>query len=283
MLSRIIYSSVFSQPHPLKSLRMAFSKENLWLKVANLIVYFYFLSDNIYAVVGPENGNGPYSLDGKHPTYITPAPFAFAVYGLTHFLLLGYVIYQWFDSADEVVKDGVGWWFASSAILHSLWLHLWEQGHRITAFLIILSIAGIISNIYHRLRSEYPVRNWADALFVHTPFSIYHAWIVVVAVINLFAAFTHTHVNGPNTLQTILVIIGLVFLGSTGIGYTEYKKGDLVGAFVIAWSLLAIFVQQREPAIHWTALGLSIAVLLYSVKPIVSRRASEAEQAPLLG
>ncbi|ORY00046.1 hypothetical protein K493DRAFT_313003 [Basidiobolus meristosporus CBS 931.73] len=262
---------------------MAFSKEHLWLKVVNVIVYFYFLSDNIYAVVGPENVNGPYTPDAKHPTYITPAPFAFAAYGLTHFLLLGFIIYQWFDTADDVVKDGVGWWFASSAILHSLWLHLWEQGHRITSLLIVLFIAGIISSIYHRLKSDFAVRNWADALFVHAPFSIYHAWIVVVAVVNAFAAFTRTHVDGPSTLQVIFVIFGLVFLGSTGIGYTEYKKGDLVGAFVIAWSLLAIFVQQHEPAIHWTALGLSIAVLIYSVKPLVSGRASEAEQAPLLG
>jgi hypothetical protein len=59
----------------------------------------------------------------------------------------------------------------------------------------------------------------------------------------------------------------------------------LAGALVLAWYLFGVFAQQQEPAIHWTALGLGIAVSIYTLKPTVLRLVGRhsGETAPLLG
>ena len=82
-----------------------------------------------------------------------------------------------------------------------------------------------------------------------------------VAVLNTFAAFTSTQVDGPDTLHITLVIFGLVFLTSTAIGYVEYKgaKGDVTGAFVIAIGLFGVFAQVRAIALHVFLMNLCVA------------------------
>ena len=126
-----------------------------------------------------------------------------------------------------------------------------------------------------------------DNAFIHAPFSLYHAWIFVIAVISTFVAFTpEVSDDGPSVLVTIAVIIGLLVLQSTAVSYVELGKGDVAGALVIAWALYGIFMEQDSPAISWTAFALSILTLLYSVKPFVAKHVfgrSGEERAPLLG
>jgi hypothetical protein len=117
---------------------------------------------------------------------------------------------------------------------------------------------------------------------------LWHGWIVFSTVINLFQAFTGLREDGPNVWIRIFVILALVFLTSTAIGYIEYKKqkGDVTGALVIALGLLAIFTNQQDAWIHWSALTAVIITLLYSLRPFVFKlvgRSSNAESAPLLG
>jgi hypothetical protein len=102
------------------------------------------------------------------------------------------------------------------------------------------------------LEKNFPSSTWWDRVLVHAPFSLWHGFIVFVAVLNAFAAFTSTQEDGPDTLHITLAIFGLVFLTSTAIGYVEYKgaKGDVTGALVIAIGLFGIFAQVRAVATH---------------------------------
>jgi hypothetical protein len=49
---------------------------------------------------------------------------------------------------------------------------------------------------------------------------------------------------------------------------------------------LAVFTNQHDPWIHWSALTFDIITLLYTARPFVFKlagRQSDSEQAPLLG
>lgn len=160
------------------------------------------------------------------------------------------------------------------------------------------------------LEKNYPPASWYDKLFVHAPFSLWHGWIVFSGVINFFQVFTSVKEDGPGVWSRIFVIIGILFLSSTAIGYVEYKKkkGDVTGAWVIALGLLAIFTHQQDPWIHWwvynwqiftwsiarlnaftayrVALAASIFTFVYPARPYLFKlvgRSSDAENAPLLG
>ena len=90
--------------------------------------------------------------------------------------------------------------------------------------------SGAVSYIYYRLKELHASETWAETLFLHLPFSLYHAWILVLMVINLFAVFGPVKDDGPSTFHIVFAVAGLLFVGSVVVGYIEYKKGD-VGKF----------------------------------------------------
>lgn len=255
----------------------------LAIKLSNVLVYIFLLGSNIYSVAGPQKDDSPYH--DNHPTYITPAPFVFGIWAVIHFLFGGFIIYQFFSAATETVVDGINWHFVGISLLNSLWLYLWQTDHLILSWLVILLTVSQVSFVYYTVRNKYPAQGLNDTLWIHAPLSLYHAWILVIAVINTFAAFTEVSDKGPSLLVKILVVLGLLFLESTAIGYVEYGKGDLAGSLVIAWNLYGVYVHQTDPVIHWTALILAVITTIYSVKPFVMKYffARNDESAPLLG
>ena len=79
------------------------------LRLTNTLAYFFFLGSDIYAVAGPDGVSDAYA---RHPTYLTPAPWAFAIWGIIHFLFFGFIVWQVCLFCD-VCKD-MGFFFDGS-------------------------------------------------------------------------------------------------------------------------------------------------------------------------
>ncbi|KAI9313073.1 hypothetical protein BX666DRAFT_1880454 [Dichotomocladium elegans] len=249
------------------------SKLHIFQKVVNVLVYLFFLSSTVYSVVGPSPDE---------------AFWIEYVWTAVHLLLGGFVIYQWFEDAHEPAIHGVGWHFVISVVLSEIWLALIRHGHYIIGLIFVLLTASSVSLVFYKLEKEYPSNSWWDKLFIHAPFSLWHGWIVFSVVIGFFQAFTHVHEDGPGVWSRIFVIIGEIVLCSTAVGYVRFKKqrGDITGAFVIALGLLAVFTNQQDPWIHWSALTFSIITFLSPAYPFVLKRFGRStgdENAPLLG
>ncbi|KAG0233094.1 hypothetical protein B0O80DRAFT_65612 [Mortierella sp. GBAus27b] len=261
---------------------MAISFHHAPSKVANIIVYLTLVSGNLYSTFGGnKDQDSPYDSE-HHRSYLTPAYWTFYVWTLIHLLLGGMVIYQWFN---DKVHEAVGWHFVIVSVINSIWLALWSTGHTILAAITLLFASGAVSYIYYRLKESHAADSTGEVLFLHLPFSLYHPWIFVLLVVNIFAVVSPTRDGGPSIFQTVLAIVGLAFIASIVIGYIEYKKGDVAGALVLAWYLFGVFAEQPAPAIHWSALGFGIAVAGYTLKPYIARLAGResSESAPLLG
>ncbi|KAF9578044.1 hypothetical protein BGW38_006383 [Lunasporangiospora selenospora] len=260
------------------------------VKVANMIVYLTLLSGSLYSAFGTDHDHGKDSpYDSEHQSYITPAPFTFFVWTAIYVLLGGMVIYQWFS---EMVYEVTSWYFIAASVFNGVWLALWTSGHTALALAALFLVMGAVTMIYKRLRFDdggisTEEDSKLDIIFLHLPFSLYHAWIFVLFVINAFAVLAPIRSDGepPSTLQVVLSILGLIFVAMSAIGYIESRQGDVAGALVLAWYLFGAFAQQQVPAIHWTALGLGIGVAGYTLKPFVVRvlGGHSGEAAPLLG
>ncbi|CAG8573780.1 11003_t:CDS:2 [Funneliformis mosseae] len=251
----------------------------LLIKIANVLAYVFLTGANVYSGFGPEEDDSPYRTN--HPTYISPASFVFGIGGLIHFLLGGYVIYQFFSSNQEVVEDGVGWKFVGISLLNTLWLYLWVcilQRH----FHVIQ-----LSRVYYLIKTDYAGGSFNEKVFIHAPFSLYNAWIYVMFIISIYAAFlpVKEEDESPSILVKSFVVLGLFILGfKASIVYIEAAQGDIVGAVVIAFTLYGIFVEQTDPVIHWTALGFAIITSIHILKPFYLKyvRGEEGERARLL-
>jgi len=254
----------------------------LAIKIANVLVYIFLLGANLYSGLDPNNDDSPY--DGKHVTFISPAPFAFGIWGLIHFLLGGFVIYQWFGP-QELVLDGINWHFVGITVWNTLWLVLWQTDHLILAWITILITSSQVTYVYAVIRRQVDAST-NELVWIHAPFSLYHAWIYIITVISTFAAFSpdKTDDNVPGLFVKIFVVIALIIIQLVAVGYIFGGKGDIAGAVVIAWSLYGISVEQTDPSIHWTSLVFAVITTLLVFVPIYKKiRHRGEESAPLLG
>jgi len=254
----------------------------LLIKISNLLVYAFLLTTNLLTLI--------YSGLGGHDTYITPHPFVFLIWAVIIFLLGGLVIYQFFNSASETVVDGIHFHFVGISLFSALWVYLWQTDHLILALITIVIISCQISHVYYRLHKKFPAQGINDTLWIHAPFSLYHAWITFLLMLSLFAAFTPEKTDDeddkqPKVYLKVLVFFALLSLQITASSYIEKFKGDVAGALVIAGSLYGIFAAQDDPFIHWTALFFAICSSIHIFKPFVKKYffGSSAEHAPLLG
>jgi len=257
----------------------------LLIKIANVLAYVFLTGANVYSGFGPEKDDSPYRTN--HPTYISPASFVFGVGGLIHFLLGGYVIYQFFSNNQEVIEDGVGWKFVGISLLNTLWLALWQGDHLFLALITIFITYSLVSRVYYLIKTDYAGGSFNEKVFIHAPFSLYNAWVYVMFIISIYAAFlpVKDEDESPSILVKSFVVLGLFILSfKASIVYIEAAQGDIVGAVVIAFTLYGIFVEQTDPVIHWSALGFAIITSIHILKPFYLKyvRGEEGERARLL-
>ncbi|BGP42051.1 hypothetical protein JCM10449v2_006053 [Rhodotorula kratochvilovae] len=235
--------------------------DNLPLKIANILTFVFLFGSNTYGSLNP-HGTG-------RETYFTPASWVFYVWTIINALLLGFVIYQFFAPSHDVVH-GIGWRFPLVGILNAIFVHVFVTRHYIVAFIFAILLASSVSTVYYSLSSTYHPGSIGDTLFVHLPFSLWHAWSIVTVFISAFALFTHSHHGHPSTISTILVVAAEAFLTLTAIGYAfRSREGDIAGSAVLFATLLGIYQEQPSAVIRYAALagaiisGLAIVKSLY--------------------
>lgn len=239
-------------------------KDDLLLKIVNLLVYFLFLGSNIYTAASPS----AIYFSGKE-TYITPAPWAFLIWSLIHLLLLGTVIYQFFPSGKQVIIDGISWRFPLLGILNAIFVNLWASHHYVIAFILALFVSSTVTHIYYIVKKHHSAKNYKDELFVHLPFSLYHGWTTVLVILAAFEAFgVDARDHRARIWTNVFVFLGLFFLEGTAATYAfSTSEGDLPASIAIAWSLFAIYAHQTSSKfIHWSALAFAILALVWVVK-----------------
>ncbi|CAG8689866.1 383_t:CDS:1, partial [Acaulospora colombiana] len=174
----------------------------------------------------------------------------------------------------EAVVDGISWHFLGIAVWNTFWLFLWQTGYLFFAWIFILFTSAQISYVYYTIKYKYPSQNLNDTIWIHAPFSLYHAWILVLIVISTFVTFLPDKKSPdeePNLLTRTLAVLALFFLETISITYIEKLKGDVTGAIVITWSLYGIAAEQLDPWIRWTAFVFAIISNIYILVPFVKR------------
>jgi len=264
-------------------------KDGIFLKIVNVVVYILFLGSNIYTASSLEK------YFSAPVTYITPAPWAFLIWTVIHFLLLGTVIYQFFPAGKHVIIDGISWRFPLLAVLNAIYVNLWAAHHYVWAFVFSLFVSSAVTHIYYVVKKHHVSQSLADELLVHLPFSLYHGWTTVLVVLTAFEAFGVSAVDHPAGVWTkVLVFLALFFLEGTAATYAfSTPEGDLPASIAIAFSLFAIFAEQTSSGfVHWSALVFAILALLWVIKGFWglsvkirggSLRLEDEERGPLVG
>uniref|UniRef100_K3X697 Uncharacterized protein n=1 Tax=Globisporangium ultimum (strain ATCC 200006 / CBS 805.95 / DAOM BR144) TaxID=431595 RepID=K3X697_GLOUD len=208
---------------------------------------------------------GPMSR--KHETFITPAPYAFSIWGLIYTLLTISVIVDcgcptlsiYAGSAHATLLRAV---FAVSCVMNLAWIVLFssEYINVATAVLVVLWVALFtlyVHIINHRRERGFSYTNY---FLGELPIITYFAWTCAATLIS-FAVTFQDFAQDYLSLTSYLVLVAILSVATLSAVIFE---GELAFGFVAIWALRAISVKELnlEQTVEQTSLSVRACAAL---------------------
>lgn len=236
------------------------------LQVLNVITLLFTIGIN-YLFNGQDGKPSIGDVSAKYDNLLTPAGYAFSIWGLIY---IGLIIFAIFQMRDFFRKDRqydfvlrIGWWFIVANLANAAWVWAFTSD-QIGLSLVIMAVIFfallriILNTNMERWDAPNPV-----IFYIWWPFSLYFGWITVAVIINVSAYLTSIGwTGGPLTAETwailILIIAAIIFVTM------NWTRNMREYANVGVWGLVAIAVKNWSayPSVAWTAVGLSVIIFI---------------------
>lgn len=208
---------------------------------------------------------------------ITPANYAFAIWGIIYLGLFAYAIYQFHPQRRQDPKiQRVNQLLIVACIAQTIWIGLFSLQQFGWSILAMLGILVPLIGIYLALGIGRVRVSRRRRWMAHIPFSLYLGWISVATIVNVASALYASSWGGwgiSAVTWTVAMIVVAAIIGEVMI----YRHTDLAFTLVFVWAFVAIAVRQGDiPAVRWIALSVAGVMLLWLalVKLGLSKRSS---------
>lgn len=250
--------------------------------VVTMIVINYLSNARVFG--GLTNGD----ISNKYHTLITPAGYAFAIWGIIFLGLLAFAVYQALPSQRTNPRfRAIGWWVVLNTLCNAIWSPLFNNERIGIALIVILVMLFSVAIIEQRLlmRPHVPVvapdldatlpespASTAETWLARIPFSIYFGWLIVATILNVAVYLTATEFSlldlSEQTWAIAILVVGLV------IGAWLFNRYRSVAyMLVFAWAYVAIAVEQAGYGSVQVAAGAgAIGAVLLAISGIISRK-----------
>ncbi|MGD1717119.1 tryptophan-rich sensory protein [Dapis sp. BLCC M172] len=234
---------------------------------AHLIAILAAFFLNIYVNLAPPSGQtiGEISNTIFKNVLITPASYAFAIWGLIYLGLISFGIYQVLPAQREnKILRRCQYFLVSASLSQIVWIFLFQYQLFILSVLAMLGILGCLICLYLNLGISYERVSKKDKWLVHHPISIYFAWISVATIVNVACALDNLGWNSSQQVAIVWTIIMLI-IGAVIAAIINIQKQDIAYSLVFVWALTAIAVRHLDTlviAISAGILALGLAVLV---------------------
>jgi hypothetical protein len=275
------------------SLCMDFTDSTVRVRTASSVPVWRWVSSlsilgniglNYWANAHPFNGQTMGVVSAKYPTLLTPAGYAFSIWGVIFLALSIYAVWQLLPAQRHTyLPSSIARPLTVASVATAAWVVLFAYEQIALSVLAMLIILAALILTYGRARKQ--VQSQKVPSWTSMPFALYLGWISVATVINVTIGVRHliwqteTNVSVMLTLLLLGAIVGLALTISS-------LFRELVFPLVVVWALLAIWVAQRTayPELGWAALAGAgiVAVAGGWLGSRKSRRRTKAYKAALL-
>lgn len=245
-----------------------------WLTLAAIVATFAI---NVWSNLAPINGQtiGEISNTQFAEVQITPANYAFAIWGVIYLGLLGFGLYQLLPAQRQNLSlSRARPWLIVACIAQSIWVFCFLSQQFWLSVLAMLAILVPLILVYQRLEIGLPLESRsnsrsvsrAEQWFVQIPLGIYLGWISVATITNVALALYSQNWNGWGISPQNWTVIMMGIAALVGVAMT-LTRSEVAFPLVIAWALIAIAVKHTNtlgialPAVVW-AVSLAILALL---------------------
>lgn len=195
-----------------------------------------------YGVFGANTQN---DLSKKYQTLVTPAAFAFSIWGIIFISQLIFVVVQLlksFRSKDIVVK-GVRYNYIGACIAQAAWVVAFDFEIIWLSFILMLAILYFLIKInVNQYGEELNIR---DFWLLKFPFSIHCGWISAASFVNLNVMLVKYSISAH--LQYYTALFSLVVLVHAAIFLILISRPQFVIPSVLSWALFGIYSELKDP------------------------------------
>ena len=237
-------------------------------QIATLVGIFAAFGVNVWANTNPPNGLtiGEISQQIFRDVLITPAGYAFAIWGLIYLGLFSLGIYQVLPAQrNNPLMRKIGYKLAIASIAQIIWVICFLYRQYTASFLamlcILLPLIGAYWSLPFKPSRFRRITKWQKWL-IRTPISIYLAWISVATILNGAIVLESWQWSGWGISAVWWTAIMLLVAGFIA-HFVAIPRLDYAYAGVFIWASIAIAVKNSDTLlISGIAIGLSIALSL---------------------
>ncbi|MFZ9736525.1 MAG: tryptophan-rich sensory protein [Prochlorotrichaceae cyanobacterium] len=242
--------------------------QRLSLSVFTLISIFGTLLVNTLSNFFPPKGLsiGEISRELFAEVLITPASYAFSIWGVIYIGLILYGFYQIrSDCRRDRILQALNIKLIVACFAQIAWVILFTSQQFGLSVLAIVIILGALVWAYLSIgQARQSNRRWSarhSLRNIDIPFSIYLAWIAVATIVNIACALTAAQWSGwgisPLTWTIVMLVISLA-LGLVAL----FQRHDYAFAAVILWAEMAIAVRHIDTLPLALTAGISALLLV---------------------
>ncbi|EMR01030.1 hypothetical protein [Cesiribacter andamanensis] len=235
------------------------------LLLANTLSLLVTLAVNYGAGTGALTNTSIGEISDRYPTLLTPAGWAFSIWGLIYLLLILFTAYQWVawkkGRTDESLKPA-GIWFLLVNLANALWVVVWLNEWLGLSVLLIFLLLFCLIMLVLRLRLEVWDAPLRIILFVWWPICIYTGWITLASITNVSVWLKSLQwdpllLSAGGWALLLVVVAGLLYL------FLTWKRNMREAALVGVWGLSAIAYKQWNNAEAVAIICLVVALLVF--------------------
>lgn len=229
--------------------------------------------------LGPSSSTG--AISDANSTPVTPADYAFAVWGLIYAACLALAIYQLLPSQQErTVHRQTGWWLAGAFLCATLWVPAFGTRNLWLAQILIVILVGYLFVAARGFLVVGPAPDLAEEILLRLPVMIYLGWATLAAAAGFAATFRSwgmpASARWVNAVGTLLVV-GALIMSFLAVFRLVAVLGFLLTA---CWALFAVIVATDSNSIR----NASVLAIVIMVAVVVGRIVrSSNRRAVLLG
>lgn len=254
-------SSAHSHPPDLYATpeRSATGRAWRWLAAAAIFGNIFL---NYYSNTHPLNGQTMGAVSAKYPTLLTPAGYAFSIWGVIFLGLTIYAVWQLLPAQRLLsLPDALAKPLALANVATGAWVVLFAYELILPSVGVMLVILGTLITAYGRARRR--VLAQAAPAWASLPVALYLGWISVASVINVTTGLQQLGWQPVQGGAIVLALGMLVVVVALALIISRVFQ-EVAFPLVVAWALVAIWRAQinEVPELGWAALaGAAVAVI----------------------
>lgn len=221
-------------------------------QVAVVAGFLGVIVGNALSEAVPINGKTSAQISNALPILITPANFAFAIWGVIWLGLAAYALYQALPAQrNNPVLIKIAPWFLLTCVCNVGWLVLFHFEQFIVSCFVIGLLAFALTRIYLIVGIGRTKVSAVERWTTHIPFSIYLGWLTVATIVNITYTLYYHGIQPAVPVQEILTVALLVVATAIGAIFVfRFHEIALVGVFVWAFFAIGAARGTDSPLIH---------------------------------